>query len=67
MDYLEDYRLIRCLQAGEPTDMDVYDAATWSVLTEVSEISVARGSQPVEIPDFTRGAWRVNLPLAIVA
>ncbi|HZD04418.1 MAG TPA: Gfo/Idh/MocA family oxidoreductase, partial [Longimicrobiales bacterium] len=27
MDYLEDYRLIKCLREGLPTDMTVYDAA----------------------------------------
>ena len=32
MDYLEDYRLIQCLRAGQPTDQDVYDAAAWSVI-----------------------------------
>lgn len=67
MDFMEDYRLIDCLRQGLPTDMDVYDAAAWSVLTEVSERSVARGSRPIEIPDFTRGAWSEKLPLGIVA
>ena len=66
MDFLEDYRLVQCLRQGLPTDMDVYDAAAWSVLTEVSEKSVAGNSQPLEIPDFTRGAWQRNHPLGIV-
>jgi len=66
MDFLEDYRLIKCLRLGLPMDMDVYDAAAWSVLTEATETSVAAGSRPVEIPDFTRGAWDRNLPLRIV-
>ena len=66
MDFLEDYRLIKCLRLGLPMDMDVYDAAAWSVLTEATETSVATGSRPVEIPDFTRGAWDRNLPLRIV-
>ena len=58
MDYLEDYRLVECLRAGSITDMDVYDAADWSVICELSETSVAQGSRPVEFPDFTRGAWK---------
>jgi len=65
MDYLEDYRLIKCLRLGLPMDMDVCDAAAWSVLTEVTERSVAAGSRPVEIPDFTRGGWQQNRPLGI--
>lgn len=32
--------------------MDVYDAAEWSCITELSEKSVLNGSIPVEIPDF---------------
>ena len=66
MDFLEDYRLIRCLREGSPTDMDVYDAASWSVLTEISEMSVANRSRPIDIPDFTRGFWERNQPLPIV-
>ena len=66
MDYLEDYRLIQCLHNGEPMDMDVYDGAAWSVICELSEISVADGSRPVEFPDFTRGRWRGRKPLGIV-
>lgn len=66
MDYLEDYRLIECLRKGKPTDMDVYDAAAVSVVTELSERSVANGSAPQPVPDFTRGGWKVNEPLKIV-
>ena len=66
-DYLEDYRLVRCLHDGTPTDMDVYDAAALSAPIELSELSVARGSEPVEFPDFTQGAYRTRPPLGIVA
>jgi predicted dehydrogenase len=66
MDYLEDYRLIQSLRRGERTDMDVYDAADWSVIVGLSEVSVAEGSRPVDFPDFTRGAWKTREPLGIV-
>ena len=66
MDYLEDYRLIQCLREGSPTDMDVYDAAALSVVSELTEQSVSHKSRPVEFPDFTRGAWKVFPPLGIV-
>lgn len=56
MNYMMDYRLIYCLRNGLPLDMDVYDAAEWSCITELSEQSVLQGSIPVAIPDFTRGA-----------
>ena len=57
MDFIMDYRLVYCLQNGLPLDMDVYDLAEWSCLTELSRISLENGSAPVAIPDFTRGAW----------
>lgn len=57
MNYIMDYRLIHCLRHGLPLDQDVYDAAEWSCITELSERSVRQGSVPVEIPDFTRGHW----------
>lgn len=57
MDFIMDYRLVYCLQNGLPLDMDVYDLAEWSCLTELSAISIENGSAPVRIPDFTRGGW----------
>lgn len=57
MDFIMDYRLIYCLRNGLPLDEDVYDAAEWSCIAELSEKSVLNGSAPVRIPDFTRGAW----------
>lgn len=58
MDFIMDYRLIYCLRNGLPLDQDVYDAAEWSAIIELSRQSVANHSMPVEIPDFTRGAWQ---------
>ena len=57
MDFIMDYRMIYCLQNGLHMDMDVYDLAEWSCPIPLTEISIENGSAPVEIPDFTRGAW----------
>jgi predicted dehydrogenase len=57
MDFIMDYRLIYCLRNGLPLDMDVYDAAEWSCLVELTKISTTNGGVPVKIPDFTRGDW----------
>lgn len=65
-DYMELYRLIKILQAGTYPDMDVYDAATWSCISELTERSVARKSRPVKFPDFTRGNWKTNPPIGII-
>lgn len=57
MDYIMDYRMVYCLRNGLPLDMDVYDLAEWCSLAPLTEISLKNGSAPVEVPDFTRGAW----------
>jgi hypothetical protein len=57
MDFMMDYRLIYCLRHGLPLDQDVYDAAEWSVVTELSRYSTENNGVPVAFPDFTRGAW----------
>ena len=66
MDYIEDYRLIKCLHEGKPTDMDVYDAAALSAVVELSIRSVKKRSEAVDVPDFTRGRWKSRPPLDIV-
>jgi len=66
MDYIEDYRLIDALRQGRPLDMDVYDAAAWSVVTPLSERSVASKSRAVDFPDFTRGGWRTPRALQVM-
>jgi glycosyl hydrolase family 109 protein 1 len=59
MSYFMDLRLAQCLQQGLPLDMDVYDLAEWCCIAELSKRSIAHGSMPVMIPDFTRGAASV--------
>jgi predicted dehydrogenase len=62
MDFIEDYRLVECLRGGAPTDMDVYDGAAWTAVSELSGRSIKGGSRPVDCPDFTRGAWKTRPP-----
>lgn len=57
MNYTMDYRLIYCLRHGLPLDIDVYDAAEWSCIAELSEQSALNGGIPIKIPDFTHGHW----------
>ncbi|MDA3926964.1 MAG: Gfo/Idh/MocA family oxidoreductase [Kiritimatiellae bacterium] len=67
MDFLMDLRLTHCLQHGLPLDMDVYDAAAWSSIVDLSERSVRNKGGSVKIPDFTRGGWKTTDPLGIVS
>jgi predicted dehydrogenase len=66
MDFIEDYRLIKCLREGKPTDMNVYDAAALSAVVHLSAQSVAKRSTAMEFPDFTKGRWQTTPPLGIV-
>ena len=64
-DYMMDLRWIWCLRNGLPLDMDVYDLASWSSIVPCSAESDRNGGEPVELPDFTRGAWRMAKPQEI--
>jgi len=65
MDFIEDYRLINALRKGIELDMDVYDAAAWIAVCELSERSVAGNSKPIIFPDFTRGMWKRRRALQV--
>jgi len=65
MDFLMNWRLIDCLRNGLPLDQDVYDAAAWSSIVPLSEWSVANGSGPIKVPDFTCGSYKTNIPVDI--
>lgn len=57
MDYLVLRAFIESLQKGVAFPIDVYDAAAWMAVTCLSEQSIAMGSMPVAVPDFTGGRW----------
>jgi len=54
------------IQNGLDFPIDVYDAASWMVITALSEISIANGGAPQEIPDFTHGDWIMRKPEDVV-
>lgn len=66
MDFIMDWRLVQCLREGLALDQNVYDAAAWSSIVELSERSVRDRSNSVKVPDFTRGVWKDTEPLGIV-
>lgn len=57
MDYLVLRAFVESVQNNTYPPIDVYDAALWMSLTVLSEQSIALGSMPVAIPDFTDGEW----------
>ena len=57
MDYLVLRAFVESVQNQSEPPIDVYDAASWLSITCLTEASIATGSAPVAIPDFTTGRW----------
>jgi len=66
MDYLEDYRLIQSLVKGVEPDMNVFDAAMLSAISELSERSIDNRSKSIKYPDFTKGLWKKSRDLPVM-
>jgi predicted dehydrogenase len=66
MDYLMLFRIIECLQKGDPLDQNVYEGCFWSAVGPLSEKSVAEDGAPQLFPDFTRGNWKTTKPLGVI-
>lgn len=62
-DAVEMRLFLEAVRAKSQTPIDVYDSVTMSVITPISEQSIARGSAPVPVPDFTRGRWMSRKPV----
>ncbi len=57
MDFLVLRAFIEAIRDNKLVPIDVYDTASWMAITPLSEDSIAKGSAPVAIPDFTNGLW----------
>lgn len=66
MDYYMLKEFAKAIINNEEMPIDVYDAASWMVITALSEISIAAGGAPVDIPDFTNGKWVTRKPKDVV-
>ena len=63
MDFFVVHSFIESIKRKVATPMDVYDAATWSAITPLSERSIELGNETVEFPDFTGGNWMYRKPV----
>ncbi len=57
IDWLVYGAFVDCILNDYDPPIDVYDMAAWMSITALSEESIAGGSKPVAIPDFTNGLW----------
>lgn len=62
MDYVELREFVDRIKDGGEMQCDVYDAASWMVVSCLSEKSIKEGGAPQLIPDFTRGAYKNRAP-----
>lgn len=63
MDYIMLSDFFDAVRNHKPVPLDAYDAAAWSAVSALSEMSVARGGALVDFPDFTRGKWISRKPV----
>jgi hypothetical protein len=64
-DYVTMYEFLKAIRNRTPFPQDVYDAATWSVITPLSFESVANSGAVVDFPDFTQGKWKERKPVPV--
>ncbi len=63
MDFFVIHSFIESIKRKVATPMDVYDAASWSAISPLSEKSIELGNETVEFPDFTSGEWMNRKPV----
>ncbi|MDQ3683078.1 MAG: Gfo/Idh/MocA family oxidoreductase [Bacteroidota bacterium] len=63
MDFYVIHSFIESIKRNVATPMDVYDAASWSAITPLSEQSIELGNETVQFPDFTAGQWMSRKPV----
>jgi hypothetical protein len=58
MDWFVFNAFVESVKRKVQTPIDVYDSMTMSVITPLSEKSIAEGNMPQQFPDFTKGKWK---------
>lgn len=67
MDYFEFVAFCEALRSGNEMPIDVYDAAAWMSISYLTAQSIEQDGASVEIPDFTRGAYKTRPKKDVVA
>ena len=62
MDFFVLHAFVESAKQKVAPPIDVYDAASWSAVTPLSERSIAENGAPQFFPDFTRGRWMHRKP-----
>ncbi len=62
MDFFVIQAFVESAKQNIAPPMDAYDAAAWSAITPLSELSIENNGEPQDFPDFTRGMWIKRKP-----
>ena len=62
MDFFVLNAFIESVKSNVAPPLDAYDAAAWSAITPLSEVSIANNGEVQDFPDFTRAQWIKRLP-----
>ncbi len=62
MDFFVINAFVESAKQNIAPPLDVYDAAAWSAITPLSELSIENNGEPQNFPDFTRGLWIKRKP-----
>ena len=62
MDFFVIQAFIESAKQNIAPPLDAYDAAAWSSITPLSEVSIENNGEPQDFPDFTRGNWVKRKP-----
>ena len=62
MDFFVMNAFIESAKRNIAPPIDAYDAAAWSAVTPLSEVSIENNGAPQMFPDFTRGLWEKRTP-----
>jgi len=62
MDFFVINSFVESAKQNIAPPMDAYDAAAWSAITPLSELSIENNGEPQDFPDFTRGNWIKRKP-----
>ena len=62
MDFFVLNAFIESAKQNVSPPLDAYDAASWSAITPLSEVSIANNGEVQDFPDFTRAQWIKRKP-----
>jgi predicted dehydrogenase len=62
MDFFVLNAFIESAKRNIAPPLDAYDAAAWSAITPLSEVSIANNGEVQDFPDFTRAQWIKRQP-----